>query len=135
MRRSRIWKSVKTWLCSFVSTGLYCLEKVTPGTEVFRMLANHHQSKVQSETSPTIYSLPAFKRITCTRYALEVNNFYSEFRLRSKIPCCVRNREGLRTQPGRLRTCGRSPHVYMNCAIARVLVTETVNCEAKAGLV
>ena len=60
---------------------------------------------------------------------------YSEFRLRSKILCCVRNLEGLRTQPGRLRTCGHSPHVYMNCAIARVLVTETVNCEAKAGLV
>ena len=75
VRRSRIWKLVKTRLCSFVGTGLYCLEKVTPGTEVFRMLANHHQSKVQSETSPTIYSLPTFKRITCTRYALEVNNF------------------------------------------------------------
>ena len=50
-----------------------------------------------------------------TEYAR--TNMYSEFRLRSKIPCCVRNPEGLRTQPGKLRTCGR----VHECAIARVL--------------
>ena len=50
---------------------------------------------------------------SCTKVKIE----YSEFRLRSKIPCCVRNLEGLRTQPGRLCTCGRSPHVYMNAQL------------------
>ena len=55
------------------------------------------------------------------------------FQLHSNRPCCVRNPEGLRTQPIRLYTCGRSTHVYINCAIAWVLVV--VNCEAKAGLV
>ena len=53
----------KTWLCSFVSTGCYYLEKVTPRTEVFKMLANYHKYKVQSKTSLTIYSWPTFKWI------------------------------------------------------------------------
>jgi len=34
---------------------------LTWGTKVFKMLANHHQWKVQSKVSPTICSLPAFQ--------------------------------------------------------------------------
>ena len=57
--RSQIRKSVETWL--------------TMGTQVFIMLANHHQSKVQSETRPTIYSLPTFNRYYPRKSAVQKN--------------------------------------------------------------
>jgi len=37
------------------------LKILTWGTKAFKMLANHHQWKVQSKASPTICSLPAFQ--------------------------------------------------------------------------
>ena len=42
--------------------------------------------------------------------------------------CCVCNLKDLRMQSRRLHTCGCSPRMYMNCAIARVLVLISSVC-------
>ena len=47
---------------------------------------------------------------------------YSGFQLCLNLSCCACNLKNLRMQSRRLHTCRCSPHVYMNCAIARVLV-------------